>query len=164
MKKRLKTVLVIVLICLLYFFVSIFLSPTNSFVRYNFQNINTQEEMLGKDDLLNNSPSIIEFNGEKVCEKLELWITKNKYWKQYGILPIGYYVYDNDKASLNINLPSEIFNSNIRIKFDYYPEMSKHSIQKRIYNLNDTVSVSIYDKNKKDTLCKFRVLIGNEEK
>ncbi|MFT6096119.1 MAG: hypothetical protein ACJAVQ_001020 [Nonlabens sp.] len=158
MRKIINYLIGLFIILSFYYLISIFLSNSRQFIKYYPVETNTSLEAKDIGVLINDTP-IINYIGEDKCDNLKFWVSKNKYWKQFGILPIGYYSIDKNNMLLNMIYPKHLSDKKIFVEFQDYSKMSEHSMQGRFYKANSKVHVIIKDDDEV-VLCELDVDLG----
>lgn len=160
MKKKIKIIFIPILIITVYVLVSIFLSPTSSFVKLQYVSPVNKEEAKDLGVLITDNPKISFTTNSNQCEDLEFWVSKNKYFKMYGMLPIGYHIINEDQVSLHMTYPVHLSQKGISVKFEGHEEMIDFPKYGISYNSNSKVHITIIE-GKNRILCELDVYLGN---
>jgi hypothetical protein len=153
MRKVIYLMTAITIIVIAYYFLSIHLSPSNSFIRYR--------SGAPPNKIKSFEPIILYKTNDDNCSQLKLLVSEKWISKEFGLFPIGYNFRDTTYFYLDVQIPLKELNSGYTIELSGYPKMSKYSIQQRIYKINDTVQVVI--RNKESELqCQMKILIKDK--
>ncbi len=133
-----------------YWCLSVFTSPSGSFIKKQF--------VISEDGIMKSSEVL---SGDTLtCEKYNFFLSKNYYFIQFGMLPLGYKEAINDKLSLNFIYPKDKGHYDLKIYFQGEGTMGYFSNQPVPYKIGDTVNVTITDENNR--VCDLNIIINND--